>query len=657
MCGIAGIIRFDDQPVSRDEITRMTRAIAYRGPDGEGFLVRSPLALGHRRLSIIDLDGGAQPLSNEDGEIWVTFNGEIYNYRTLRDELRGYGHVFKTASDTEVIVHAYEQWGADCVQHLRGMFAFAIADFKNRRVWLARDPVGIKPLVYRVDDGYFAFGSELAVLRAVEAPTPTGDLTAVEQYLRFGYIPAPQTIYRDCYKLPPGHTLSIGFDGQIDQPQRYWQWEWQKTPLRLSEAEWLERFDRTLNRVVRGQLVADVPFGVFLSGGIDSTLVACAMQRVLGQSIKGFTIAFDESEWSELPYAQQVAKRCGFELVSSTVREDAWQQYPDLIAHAGEPFADNSLIPTWEVARLARQHVPMVLSGDGGDEGFGGYRNHIQWRWPDLGLFLRRLRYKRSKEALTSLLAALVRRVAGRADLRAARDWRHLMLNLGNPLRQSLWRAEFAVQLLPLKTPAYEAAHASAPHHDAVGYAQHLDLMTYLPGDILTKVDLASMGHGLEVRPPLLDLELLELAATLPQHLRLRWDRSHGPVGKYLLKQSLAHDFPAEFIHRRKHGFVMPAERWLQAEAPGGLLLRDVLLDPASRLPHWFQPGAIKGLLTLHSEGRNKAVPLWNLLALGLWLRANPEVDFDDGFSVCMPATAARLHERPTTQVPVVAGR
>jgi asparagine synthase (glutamine-hydrolysing) len=661
MCGIAGIIRFDDQPVSRDEISRMTCAIAHRGPDGEGLHLKHNLALGHRRLSIIDLAGSAQPMCNEDGSIWITFNGEIYNYRSLREELHSFGHTFKTAGDTEVIVHAYEQWGEDCVQRLHGMFAFAIADYRRCRLWLARDPIGIKPLLYRVGSGFFAFGSELAALRAVDAPHPNGDLTAVEQFLRFGYIPAPQTIFQDCHKLPPAHTLSVDFDGTISAPKRYWQWDWRCNSPQRSEREWLEQFDSTLDRIVRGQLVADVPFGVFLSGGIDSTLVACAMHRVLDIPIKGFTIAFDESEWSELPYAKQVADQCGFELIAHTVREDAWQQYPDLLSHVGEPFADNSLIATWEVARLARQHVPMVLSGDGGDEGFAGYHSHAKWRRPDVRTFWRRLRFKRSREALTSLLAAMVRRFAGKASIPAATDWQHLMLNLGNPLRQSLWRRQFADPLLSLKTEAYETAHASAPHHDAAGYAQHVDLMTYLPGDILAKVDLASMAHGLEVRPAPLDLELLELAGTLPQNLRLRPGSRSRPDWQVLAQAIAAARVSPDFVHRRKQGFVLPAERWLQTDAAGGQLLRDVLLEPGSRIGHWFNREAINGLLAMHATGRNKSVPLWTLLTLGLWLRANPEIDFEDGFSATRTATIplVKTDDKPAgkSQVPATASR
>ncbi|MBK9120622.1 MAG: asparagine synthase (glutamine-hydrolyzing) [Phycisphaerales bacterium] len=638
MCGIAGIVRWQGARPAPDEIERMTAALAHRGPDGAGTLLRGPIALGHRRLSIIDLATGCQPMGNEDGQVQITFNGEIYNYRELTQILRERGHTFRTTSDTEVILHAYEEWGDACVERLRGMFAFGLVDFPRRRLLLARDPVGIKPLYYRRGTDYFAFGSELSALRAVDAPPPHGRLDAVEMFLRFQYIPAPATIFEDVWKLPPGHRLAVSFDGQVSAPVRYWEPDF--SPTRgVSEAEWLERFDAALAETVTAQLVADVPFGVLLSGGIDSTLVALALSRQHGPGLQGFTIGFEEEEFSELPYAREVAEACGFELVHETVRDDFWESLPELVQHYGEPFGDSSAIPTWAVARLARRHVPMVFSGDGGDEAFGGYRSYQYWCRPDLRPYLRRLRYTRTRAALATLLWAGVRRWVNRG-VGDGREWERLQYWCGESLRQSLWRPDWRF-LVQVPSVGFHSAHARAPRHDALAYAQQLDFQTYLPQCILTKVDVASMFHGLEVRPPLLDRQIVELAATLPAKLRLR-SAPTGPVGKYLLKQTLWREFPTEFVHRRKQGFCIPQARWLRPGTRGAEVLRALLLGTDSPLHTWFEPAVLRDLYGQHAAGRNKSAPLWLLLILGLWLQQNPDIRFSR--APAAPRSNARVH-------------
>jgi asparagine synthase (glutamine-hydrolysing) len=625
VCGIAGILRWDGQGGVPGEIERMTQAIAHRGPDGDGVFAREGVALGHRRLSIIDLATGRQPMANEDGEIQVTFNGEIYNYRALADELRGLGHVFKTRCDTEVIVHAYEEWGDECVRRLRGMFAFGIADFRRRRMLLARDPIGIKPLHYRTGPGFLAFASELAALRAVDAPTPRGRLDAVDLFLRFQYIPSPWTIYEDVWKLPAGHYLTVDFNGRTTGPTRYWDLEF-RTQRGLSEAQWLERFEAVLAETVQSQLMADVPFGVFLSGGIDSTLVALHMSRLLETPIKGFTIGYEETDFSELPYARQVARHCGFEIVEDVLHDDFWEHLPQLVQHYGEPFGDSSAVPTWAVSRLARASVPMVLSGDGGDEAFGGYDTYGYWLRPDLRRHLRRVRYHRSRDAAAGLVWALVRRVLNRTGGPSA-YWQREVEWARRSLRRELWRSEH-LGLLDVTSPAFEEAHARGPRHDALGYAQYVDFKTYLPECILTKVDIASMYHGLEVRPPLLDLKVLELAAALPADMRLRGSGA-TLMRKFLPKRALEAVFPAEFVHRRKQGFSIPAVHWFGLGTNGAHLLQTMLLGRDAQVTRWLRPETIGRLIRTHAPGENHAPVLWLLLVLELWLRQNGDVEFE----------------------------
>src|SRR5437588_7956058 len=383
MCGIAGIIRWQPAALQPDEIDRMTSAISHRGPDGVGFLRRDGVALGHRRLAIIDPELGHQPMADEEENLWVIYNGEMYNFPELRDELAGRGHRFVTRSDTEVVIHAYQEWGPECVRRFRGMFAFALADFRKRKLLLARDHFGIKPLYYRVAKYYLAFASELSALRRVDADPPHGNLEAVDYFLRFQYIPTPHTIYRDTFKLPPANYLMVDFDGNVEGPTRYWDLRF-KPRHGLSDQQWEAEAAEVIHDSVKAHLISDVPFGVFLSGGTDSSIVASEMSRILKEPVQAFSIGFQEKQYSEVPYAEQVAEQCHINLRTEFVQEDMLAILPELIAHYGEPFGDSSAVATWYVSRLARERVPMVLSGDGGDEGFAGYDNYE--RWLDIGL-------------------------------------------------------------------------------------------------------------------------------------------------------------------------------------------------------------------------------------------------------------------------------
>ncbi|MBZ5640649.1 MAG: asparagine synthase (glutamine-hydrolyzing) [Acidobacteriia bacterium] len=625
MCGVAGILRWGDSASRRGEIERMTAAVAHRGPDGEGTFVRDGLALGHRRLSIIDLETGQQPMANEDGTVWVTYNGEIYNYRELTAELRALGHVFRTRSDTEVIVHAYEQWGADCVKRFRGMFAFGLADLRGRRLLLARDHLGIKPLYYRTGEGYLAFASELGALRQVDDRPPEGSLVAVELFLRYQYLPAPHTIYRDVVKQPPASYVVVGFDGRLEGPTRYWDLRFDPDPA-PSDAEWLERFESALESSVRAHTVSDVPFGVLLSGGVDSTLVAVRLSRILGSRLKGFCIDFPEAALSEARHAAQVALKCGFELHTETVRDELRDLLPALVSHYGEPFGDTSAVPTWHVARLARSHVPMVLSGDGGDEGFGGYDTYLRWMRPSVRGSLRTFLRRPSADGARSVAWATARRLLG-ARWSVLREWQRRIEYVAEGERRALWRPEFG-GLPGAPCLSFAEADAAAPRTDALAYAQYLDIRTYLPCDILTKVDVAAMYHGLEVRTPFADVNVMELAARLPLRLRYRRGQDGSPVPKHLPKTALLKDFPGDFVHRPKQGFAPPRAGWFLPGRSGRAMLEDVMNGAGSPLNDWFRVGEIRGMIETHGPEKDRSNALWLLLVLGLWLQQNREIRF-----------------------------
>ncbi|HWB12521.1 MAG TPA: asparagine synthase (glutamine-hydrolyzing) [Pirellulales bacterium] len=622
MCGIAGIVRWGARPENGREIEAMTRAVAHRGPDGEGFFRREGVALGHRRLSIIDLEGGKQPMSNEDGNVWVTFNGEIYNYAELREELTAKGHRFATRSDTEVLVHAWEQWGEDCLHRLRGMFAFALVDFDRRELFLARDHFGIKPLVYRRGRDYLAFASELAALRNVEDETPGGRLDAVDHYLRFRYIPSPATIYREIFQLPPGFFVRASLDGRVGEPVRYWSMCFQPVAGK-SDDEWRAEFDSVVTASVEAHLVADVPFGVFLSGGIDSTLVASKMADLLGRPVQAFSIGFDESDYSELDYARRAAATLGVELIHEVLAPDAAHLLPELVAHYGQPYADTSMIPTWYVARLARQHVPMVLSGDGGDEVFAGYARYAMMEGLPFARELAALiRSPRGVLWRTPLVIGAMR------SLSAARQARYQVLCgvFLRPEREQLWLREHRHHSRA-SCPAFDEAARRACNREGITYSQLMDFQTYLPDDILTKVDVASMCHGLEVRTPLVDRRVADFARSLPLAVRSRPSRG-GRIAKWISKEALRQKFDEKFINRQKMGFGIPEDRWLRRGTVVRELFDDLVTAEHSRLREWFDLDELRRRVARFDGAGHGGTPLWLLLILALWREQNPHVSF-----------------------------
>ncbi len=620
MCGIAGILRWQGPPIQSGEIEQMTRALAHRGPDGEGFLIRDRVALGHRRLSIIDVEGGKQPLSNEDETVWVTFNGEIYNYRELREILQTKGHVFRTKSDTEVIVHAYEEWADSCVERLRGMFAFAVLDERARRLFLARDQLGIKPLYYLRTNTFFAFASELQSLRILPGVDWSLDLEALEEYLWLQYIPAPKTIYKNVQKLPPAHSLIVNFTGVCGQAEEYWQLEMRPNAKR-SEADTFEELDHMLRRSVKRHLVADVDFGAFLSGGVDSSLVVGYMSELLGRPVKTFTIGFEEESFSELSFARQASGICGTEHYEEIVKPDALSILPDLVRHYGEPFGDSSAIPTYYLSRLARSHVPMVLSGDGGDESFAGYDSHRAW--------MKSLHPSDSRRKWKQMLRPVAEKVMPwrykplSLPQASLPHWLTFIEYLPTALRKKLWRPEFQ-KVSTGRLPVFEKEYERVTTAAVCSRVQYLDIKTYLPNDILTKVDIASMAHGLEVRTPLVDVDIAQYAATIPQDFHIGRNGSGQWEGKTLLKKVATQWFPPEFVGRKKQGFGVPISDWF---SKGGILDQEVtgrLRAGDSPLKDYFCREGVDEVISNRFPG-----PIWLLLFLDEWLRYERQLGSD----------------------------
>ena len=610
MCGICGIIRFGES-VEKAELERMTRVLAHRGPDGDGLLCEGQVGIGHRRLSIIDLHTGRQPMTNEDGTVWITYNGELYNFPELQVELTTKGHHFTTHSDTEVIIHAYEEWGDSCVDHFRGMFAFAIVDNRRQRVFLARDHLGIKPLVYYSDGKCFAFASEIQALRKVRGAVFDLDLMGMDHYLRLQYIPAPQTIFRNVKKLPPAHRMSVTFDCIVSPPEEYWTVQFAPCQVK-SEKEWMEELDFVLRDSVRKHLLSDVPFGAFLSGGVDSSAIVAYMSQILPDPVRTYSIGFAEDEFNELAYAEVAAKRWGTIHHAEIVKTEALEILPDLVRHYGEPFGDSSAIPTYYVCKLSRSHVKMVLSGDGADEMFAGYGRYIRWMrqlnggWP----LWKRMLYP----AASALLPHKYPPQSSPLDL-----WLSYVSYLATDQRMRLWRPEyrsFIARDVDLFSREFDRTASFSNAHKV----QYLDIKTYLPYDILTKVDVVSMMNGLEVRTPFVDKNVAEFVATMPEKFNIRRNPAGEWQGKILLKSLMEKYYSRDFLHREKMGFALPIKKWFSG---GGDLHGHVsqrLLGHDSRVLEFFQPQPIKDLLDSNAFG-----PLWLLLFLDEWLRQNAD--------------------------------
>lgn len=608
MCGIGGII-LNDTSAHEVMLKPLMDAMRHRGPDGDGFYTHQNIAIGHRRLAIIDLETGRQPISNEDGTIWITFNGEIYNYLELRLTLLHKGHRFHTNSDTETIVHAYEQWGSDCVKHLRGMFAFAILDQNKREVFLARDHFGIKPLVYAQSRNVFAFASEIHALRTIQGIDWSIDYVALDQYLQFQYIPSPRTVYKNVKKLPPAHFLRLGFDGTVIQQERYWQLEF-NPDYSLSETEWLEGLDTVLKESVQAHLVSDVPFGAFLSGGIDSSLVVGYMAQTMQQPVKTFSIGFEERDFNETQYALQVATHWGTDHHVEIVKPDALSLLPRIVKHYGEPFGDSSAIPTFYVSQLARKYVTMVLTGDGGDEIFAGYESYTT-RWqrhlapiPEHLSPVKKLAYQLLHNFLPN-----------RYPLRSAsiNDWLRYVEYFGTGARKVLWKSDFANELIKGNETVHAHYFKNAKSFGHFQKAQSVDFNTYMTDAVLRKVDIGSMMSSLETRTPLLDIKVVEFAARIPESINI--SKVNGVwFGKKLLKKLAASHYGNKFAYRNKMGFATPIKYWLNNTGKESEI-KDRLLTSGNGLDELFNRQAVAETVAVGHGGQ-----LWLLLFLQEWL-------------------------------------
>ena len=595
MCGIVGIIDKKGNLTVQPIISKMNQAITSRGPSGYGEHVFENIAFGHRRLSIIDLEGGKQPMSDSSGKYWITYNGELYNYKILRKELQEKGVDFKTDSDTEVILYAYIHWGESCLKKFRGMFAFGILNQEDKTIFIARDPFGIKPLCYYISDTYFAFSSEIRAFRTIPDFDKTISIEALDMYLWLQYIPAPHTIFKHVKKLQPGFCMLVSSEGKVIYNKSFNTFEF--NPVKgKSENDWLEELDIKFKESVKAHLMSDVPFGAFLSGGVDSTSVVSMMAQEMSHPVKTFSIGFKEEEFSELPFARKVAQKWGTDHHEQIVEPDALGILPDLVKHYGEPFGDSSAVPTYYVSKLAASHVPMVLSGDGGDEAFAGYGSHVNWMkeiskpdWVEKLPLLQRKMYP-----FLNTLFPNKYPITWKAPVFDI--WIKYVQYLDNDWRSKLWKKEYKPELQP-KYSEIESLFDEGLRFGGANTVQYFDLKTYLPNDILPKVDIASMMHGLEVRTPFIDMEMWKLALTIPEEFNIRKVNNTHWEGKILLKKWLERHFDKSFIYRSKMGFGVPLKFWF---GEGGLYrkkLETILLAPDARINQFFETKEIQRLI------------------------------------------------------------
>jgi asparagine synthase (glutamine-hydrolysing) len=622
MCGIAGIVRADGAPVDRELLARMNEAIRHRGPDDDGFYFNDGVGLAMRRLSIIDLKTGQQPVHNQDRTAWIVFNGEIYNYRELRAQLEKLGHEFYTDSDTEAIVAAYDEYGTDCPKYLRGMFAFAIWDERTKSLFLARDRVGKKPLLYAQVNGQLVFGSEFSALLLHPDISRDVDFEAIHYYLSFICVPAPLTAYRAIRKLEPGHSL-LWRNGEI-KIERYWQLDFSRK-VKISEAEAGERAVELLRDAVRVRLMSEVPLGAFLSGGIDSSAVVALMAQESSEQVKTFSIGFDEQDFSELHHARRVAEYIGADHHEFIVRPDALEILPSLVEHYGEPFADSSAIPSYYVSRETRAYVTVALNGDGGDECFAGYERYAAMNLAQSyaalpsalrdGVIANVVRALPEFESRPNRLRKAKRFVAA-ASLSPVECYLRWISAFDEEAKRNLYSDSFRYETAQFRTASIiEPWFAKANGAGIVDAALLTDTMTYLPNDLLVKMDIASMAVSLEARSPFLDHHVMEFAASLPEKMKLR-----RLTTKYLLKRVLRKLVPQENLRRSKMGFGVPVGYWFRGSMQP--FLRETLLSDRALSRGLFKPEMVRRAVEQHIEGRkDHSYRLWSLLMLELWFQ------------------------------------
>lgn len=630
MCGICGKINIDaKKKVDGNLIERMCSVLSHRGPDDAGVYLKDNIGLGHRRLSVLDVtQAGHQPMTNEDRTIWIVFNGEIYNYRELRKELEKKGHVFLSSSDTETIIHLYEEKGIECLQDLRGMFAFALWDAKEKSLFLARDRLGKKPLVYSHNNNRFLFASELKALLFDQEVSREINTTAIQNYLTYGYIASPQTIFSDIKKLPPAHYLILK-EGSI-KIKKYWDLSYQKKLVYGSLGEYKDHFLELFYESVKMRLRSDVSFGAFLSGGIDSSIIVAVMSRFLEQPVKTFSIGFEEESYNELPFARIVADKYKTEHHEFIVKPDVVDVLPKLMWSYNEPFADPSAVPTYYLSKATREHVTVALSGDGGDECFAGYNRYLH--------ALSSLNYgkcaslagRKMINTVASLLPAgnTGRNLSGRVKRflkhvceQPEKQYLRWISHFNDDLRSEICASDFRRSMADHDPADYiaELYHAS----DAESFLDkilNVDVMSYLPEDLMVKTDIASMACSLEVRSPFMDHRIMEFAASLPADMKI-----YKGTLKYFLKQAAVELVPSQIISRKKQGFGLPVANWLREDLKE--MTYDLLLDKQTFERGYFRREAIEKLITEHMTGQNDhCYRIWNLLCLELWFRAYADI-------------------------------
>ena len=624
MCGIAGQLNFDGRPVDARLLEAMADRLAHRGPDGSGVQACGAAGLSHRRLKIIDLsDAARQPMTNEDRSIWLTYNGEIYNFADLRRELETLGHRFASATDSEVIVHGYEEWGTDCLARFNGMFAFALWDGTRQRLWLVRDRLGVKPLFYAVTATGITFGSEVKALLADPGVDRSLDYEALSYYLALNYLPAPFTLFKQVRQLEPGQQLIAGAGGDVHL-STYWDMVFDNDPAPRSAASWQEEFDALMDDAVRLRLVSDVPFGVFLSGGVDSSGVASWMSKHLDRPAQAFTASFREDTYSEVRFARVAAAAVGATLHEHMIDADAATILPQIVAHAEEPTADSSMVAVYHLARFARQRVTMVLSGDGADDILAGYETHQAYYAHRAYRAVPRLLRQGVIRPLIDALPASYRKVSTETKLKrfvaaADLDWQSA---------HASWRMIFppderARLLAPVAgrpgasadaTDLYKRWFARTNALDPLNQMLYVDTRVYLPADMLVKIDRMTMAHGLEAREPYLDYRVVELSARMPTSLKLHRLRHK----KHILKQTLRGRVPDEVLFRKKQGFNVPKALWLHH----GLrdFATEVLSSARVKATNVLEPSVVTGVLDAHFSGRaDRSHEIWSLLVLSLW--------------------------------------
>jgi asparagine synthase (glutamine-hydrolysing) len=622
MCGITGFVNANKSAVDQSILEKMNAAIIHRGPDQDGFFIKENIGLAMRRLSIIDLASGKQPIHSQDKTKSIVFNGEIYNYQELRKHLEDKGFSFYTNSDTEAIVNLYQLYGADCLQHLRGMFAFAIWDETEQSLFIARDRVGKKPVLYsHQPNGDFIFGSEFKAVLQHPQVSREVDYDAIDSYLTYLCVPAPQTAFKAIRKLEPGHWLRWK-NGEI-KTERYWLPDFSKK-IKISEAEAIAETTRILRESVKLRMISEVPLGAFLSGGVDSSAVVALMAQESSQPVKTFSIGFEEQDFSELKYAKAVANHVGAEYNEFIVKPNALEILPLLVDHYGEPFSSTSIIPTYYVAKETRKYVTVALNGDGGDESFAGYERHLAMKiaeqYSKLPKILRKTFIENiiNKIPLDEFKRSRVldlRRFLNSASLSKTERYYNWVGSFDKSKRDLFYTDDFQQKVCKNQSLEVIGKWFDNGKKHITDEMSFVDLMTYLPNELLPKVDIASMAVSLEARSPLLDHKLIEFVATLPPHLKIK-----GLTTKYLLKKIAAGLVPKEVIYRRKKGFGMPVSKWFRNDLSG--FLKEVLLSEKSLQRNIFKPEQITKMVKEHINGDvDHGKNLWTFVMLELWFQ------------------------------------